>query len=302
MRTFQTILVPLDGSELSEQALPLAERLAEATGAELELVRVHQPPTAWATYSEAMAGLPVAMDDTAPAEVAYLAAQAAGVRAKGLEVSTSLLHGPVAPALARRARAVADLVVMTTHGRGPFNRFWLGSVADELLRSLEQPLLLVRPTMEPWAMSGGPPYRRILLPISWTETSNEAVEPAVALGSEDTEYVLVQILDTPIPATVQPIPIAVEPETLEAQREKAAGRLEAMAQGLRDRGLKVRTRVSVAGSATAGILAIAEEECPDLIVMATRGPGRLERMLLGSVTDQVVRAAHEPVLVVPAQG
>ena len=50
MPMFQTILVPLDGSKLSEQALPLAQSLAKATGARLELVRVHSPPTARDVY------------------------------------------------------------------------------------------------------------------------------------------------------------------------------------------------------------------------------------------------------------
>lgn len=301
MRFFKTILVPLDGSELAEQALPLAERLATATGAELELVRVHVPPTAWDIYTDAMTGRPDAQDSV-PAETAYLEEQAARLRAAGLRVTATMLQGEVAPAIARRMRAVADLVVMTTHGRGPFSRLWLGSVADGLLRMLEGPILLVRPAMEAWAVGLAPPYRRVLIPLDGTDGSEAALEPAIALGTPDvTEYVLVRVLNVPVPALAVPVPMAVESEPTELEEARASEKLETVAAVLRLRGVKVRTCVEVSGSAAEGILAVAEREAPDLIAMATRGPGRVERMLLGSVADKVVRAAHEPVLVVPAK-
>lgn len=301
MRMFRTILVPLDGSELAEQALPLAQHVAAATGAELELVRVHVPPTAWDIYADAMAAGPE-VHDSAPVEVAYLEEQARKARQVGLTVNTTLLDGDVAPAIARRARAVADLIVMTTHGRGPFSRLWLGSVADRLLRSLEQPILLVRPTMEAWAVASTPPYRRILVPLDGTEGSEAALEPALALGTPGTtEYVLVRVLNVPVPALAVPIPMAVETEPTEREEARAAEKLETVAAGLRVRGFQARGCVEVRGGAAEGILSAAERELPDLIVLATRAPGRVERMLLGSVADKVVRAAREPVLVVPAK-
>ena len=301
MRTFRTILVPLDGSELAEQALPLAEHLAMATGAELELVRVHVPPTAWDIYADAMTAGPD-VRDSAPAEGAYLEEQARRARGTGLTVNASLLEGEVAPAIARRARAVADLIVMTTHGRGPFSRLWLGSVADQLLRSLAQPMLLVRPTMEAWAVASSPPYRRILVPLDGTDGSEAALEAALALGAPDiTEYVLVRVLNVPVPALAVPVPMAVETEPTELEEARAAEKLETVAAGLRVRGFKARVCVEVRGGAAEGILAAAEREAPDVIALATRAPGRVERMLLGSVADKVVRAAHEPVLVVPAK-
>jgi len=301
MTIFRTILVPLDGSQLSEQALPLAQRLAAATGASLELVRVHTTATAWEVYTDAMAGGPTPVADTTPQEVAYLEERAAQAQAGGLEVSTSLLEGEVAPAIARRARAAADLVIMTTHGRGPLSRLWLGSVADELLRTLEQPILLIRPTMEAWALAGAPPYRRILIPLDAWEGSSVAIEPAIALGSAETEYVLLHVVDAPIPALAVPIPMGAEAEPAGVQESKAAERLEGIATGLRARDLKVRTRVEFGVGAASGILDVAEREAPDLIVMATRRPGRVERMLLGSVADKIVRASQEPVLVVPVR-
>jgi len=302
MTTFQTILVPVDGSKLSEQALPLAQRLAKASGARLELVRVHSPASARDVYMEAVAGGAVPVSDATADETGYLDERASEARADGLEVSTSLLEGPVAQAIARRARATADLVVMTTHGRGPFSRLWLGSVADELLRILDRAILLMRPTMEAWATAGGPPYRRILLPLDAWDGNTAAIEAAIMLGSTKTEYVLLHVVDVPVPAVAMPIPMGAAAMPIDALESKVAERLEGIANTLSERGLKVRTRVEFAGSAAQGILDVAESEAPDLIAMATRRPGRIERMLLGSVTDKVVRAAKEPVLVVPARG
>ena len=214
-------------------------------------------------------------------------------------MSTSLLEGEVAPAIARRARVVADLVIMTTHGRGPLSRLWLGSVADQLLRTLDRPILLIRPTMEAWATAAGPPYRRILIPLDAWEGSTVALEPAIALGSTETEYVLLHVVGVPVPAVALPIPMVAEAEPDAVQEARVAERLEGIAAGLRARDLKVRTRVEFGAGAAQGILDVAQREAPDLIAMATRSPGRVERILLGSVADKIVRASSEPVLVVP---
>jgi nucleotide-binding universal stress UspA family protein len=249
-----------------------------------------------------MAGETAPDSETAAEESDYLYQHATAARAEGLVANTSLLEGPVAQAIGRRVRATADLVVMTTHGRGPFSRLWLGSVADELLRILDRAILLIRPTMEAWATAAGPPYRRILLPLDAWDGNTDAVETAIALGSTKTEYVLLHVVDVPVPAVAMSIPMAAAAMPTDALESKVAERLEGIANTLGERGLKVRTRVEFAGSAAQGILDVAESEAPDLIAMATRRPGRIERMLLGSVTDKVVRASKEPVLVVPVRG
>jgi len=99
-----------------------------------------------------------------------------------------------------------------------------------------------------------------------------------------------------------PIPMGAAAMPVDAVESKVAERLEGIADNLRERGLKVRTRVEFAGSAAQGILDVAESEAPDLIAMTTRRPGRIERVLLGSITDKIVRASKEPVLVVPVRG
>ena len=94
-------------------------------------------------------------------------------------VTSSLLEGEVVPSfLAHTAETKPDLVVMTTHGRGPLGRFWLGSVADELARVLPVPLLLVRPQAEAEPdLETEPPLRQILIPLDGSKLAEQILGP-----------------------------------------------------------------------------------------------------------------------------
>ena len=146
---FQTILAPLDGSAFGEHALPLALAMARRSGASLRLL--HVAPTPASIYAES----PLFMEDSylesyvreqhRAASLAYLNAVVRRLKAlpEG-HVTRLVAEGEVRDVIRAQAECVgADLVVMTTHGRGPLGRFWLGSVADELVRTLPMPVLLV---------------------------------------------------------------------------------------------------------------------------------------------------------------
>ena len=146
------LVVPLDGSPLSERALPLAEAIAQAAGAALKLVRVAE------TTRDEMPD-DIASRHILPADRAtlrrftrkedrvrtYLRAVSGRLRRAGIEVSWEALSGDPAHQLQEMlAREKPDLVVMTTHGHGAVARWWFGSVADELLTSTHTPILLIR--------------------------------------------------------------------------------------------------------------------------------------------------------------
>jgi nucleotide-binding universal stress UspA family protein len=144
----RSVMVPLDGSPFAEQALPWAIAIARKTRARLRLGMVHQSPSP-PPLDEA-AGLLYARLELAlmKSQREYLRRIASRIRAEGpIQTATALLQGVPAPALGRYAGEIGvDLVIMTTHGRGGIQRAWLGSVADQLVRSLEIPMLLIRPT------------------------------------------------------------------------------------------------------------------------------------------------------------
>ena len=106
----------------------------------------------------------------------------------------------VASALAAHARAShAQLVVLTTHGRGGFERAWLGSVADEMSRVSPVPILLVRP--EPAKAPGR--FRRILVPLDGSPLAEAILDHAIRIARLEPEAEIV-LLDV-----VQPIPSAM---------------------------------------------------------------------------------------------
>jgi nucleotide-binding universal stress UspA family protein len=140
-----SLLVPLDGSELAEEALRAADLLAEAFETRLTLLCVVQPP-GYPLYGDGYAYVPFDEEVELAGARRYLDDHAAGLRAQGREVEVQVAVGQPAgliPAVAREAQA--DVLVMATHGRGGLARLILGSVATSTVRQATVPLLLVRP-------------------------------------------------------------------------------------------------------------------------------------------------------------
>ncbi|MBK8006189.1 MAG: universal stress protein [Gemmatimonadetes bacterium] len=95
-------------------------------------------------------------------------------------VTSAVLEGPVAEALEEQVEVSgADLLILTTHGRGPLSRFWLGSVADQLMRKLHVPMLLVRPQGD---VAPEPRLERILVSLDGSPFAEEAIGGAMALA------------------------------------------------------------------------------------------------------------------------
>ena len=142
----RTILIPLDGSPLGEQALPIGRVLAQRAGAAVHLVHVRNPYQPFYVQE----GVPVVDEQLRPLRELHERTYLERVRARlqeeaGVEVQVALLEGPTAQTLSAYANTTgSDLIIMTTHGYGGFERFWLGSVADALVRMSGVPVLLRR--------------------------------------------------------------------------------------------------------------------------------------------------------------
>lgn len=286
------IIVPLDGSAFADTAIPAAAALARGLHGHLELVMVHSPALSGPSPTAALA-----QDARIRSfEEAYVIQKARSTTdAADGPVASSVLDGPVAPTLIEHVRArKADLVVMTTHGRAGLSRFFLGSVADRLVRELHCPILLLPPESpqipEPGAAA------RILIPLDGSALAASVLGRAAAvLPDAALELVRVVVL----PATPLPPDAAwgVPSEILDEELSIATHYLEDVAATLRARGRVVHTRVLSHWSPAAAIADYAEERHCDLIALATRGESGLQRALLGSVADKVIRSARLPVLV-----
>jgi nucleotide-binding universal stress UspA family protein len=293
------IVVLLDGSELAEQAVPVAAALAERADADLVLVHVHAPTAVDPIYVE---GLPVIDERMRSLRRRHEQAYLDGARerlAAGARASTVLLEGRVAPAVATYAgeRAV-QLLVLTTHGRGGFERAWLGSVADELTRISPGPLLLIRPQTAPPATR----FHRILVPLDGSPLAETVVEHAVRLAKlePEAEIVLLEILpddSTPVlvPASLLG-PSAASEESARKREAAARAYLDGIAARVRSAGLRATARIQAARGVAATILETARSEQVDLVALSTHGRSGLLRMTLGSVADKVVRGSQTPIL------
>jgi len=308
---YRTILVPVDGSPFGEAALPLALSMAQRASAVLRLV--HVMPPMGTIYSEA----PLYIDSSLERELfehqrarnqTYLErlAKKLGELAP-VTVKTDLLSGDIPSMLRNHATELAaSVVVMTTHARGPLGRFWLGSVADELVRKLPMPVLLVRPGEAVTSFEPEPILSHILIPLDGEPLAEQIIEPAVELGQlMEADYTLLRVIKPVLPTSYQvegaslaQIAQSLIDQTNKIQeqiRQESLEYLEKLAGGLRQRGLKVATRVEVEDRPALAILNLAQTV--DLVALSTHGRQGLSRLFLGSVADKVIRGGHVPVLV-----
>lgn len=303
--SYRSVMVPLDGSDFARRALPAAEHLARRDGARLHLVTVHPglPAGPGGTVPEALVRGHREEEEARRAALEELAAE---LRTRGHEVGAEVLEGAVVEALADRAAEAADLVVMATHGRGPFSRVWLGSVADGLMRSSSVPLLLVRP---PDGAGGDAPgaggFRRLVAPLDGSPLARRVLAPATRLLEEGGRIILLRVVEPVTMTGFGPadVPSGVDVSATEAVEERAEERLEATARDLRGRlAGDVETRLVRHPYPARAVLDAVEEAGADATALATHGRGGLRRLVVGSVADKVVRGGRTPVLVVRPAG
>ena len=300
---YHSILVPLDGSQFAEQALPPALSIANRAGASLEVMLVH---VLYALQNPACSWLPFDPVEDAifkDREQAYLDAIVKRLRTTAsVPVNAALTHGLIVDGILERARATAaDLIVMTTHGRGPMSRFWLGSVADELVRQAPVPILMMRPREVPQNLEPEPILKRVLVPLDGSDLAAQIREPVVALGNlMDAEYTLIRVVQSrslpPGYVATADMRAAEQPRLKKAIAE-AQAYLDGVAKRLQAESFRIQTHVVVAESAAAAVLDIAREKDINVIAIATHGRSGFKRLLLGSVADKIVRGSFTPVLV-----
>jgi nucleotide-binding universal stress UspA family protein len=148
MITFEHILIPLDGSPLSEEALPVAISLAQKYDSQLILFRtLDLSPSVMEsiTHPAAQALFDQWKEQATAAVERYLSNYQEKLREQGVQARTVVHEQPAAEAILDTATAEQiDLIVMTTHGRGGAARWACGSVADKVARHAPCPVLLVR--------------------------------------------------------------------------------------------------------------------------------------------------------------
>lgn len=305
---FERLLVPLDGSGFAEHALSPALGMARRWNAPVDLVTVANPAGPEGRPSAATRGDDSRERGEARAE-AYLDSVEERIRAVGYEGEierTVMPAGNVANSLVRYGEEVgADFVVMTTHGRGPLHRAWLGSTADAVIRNSSAPVLLIRPSEEvdddapvDVAPGSGEGFKRVLVPLDGSVRSESVLGIVRPLLGENGSLTLLQTVPPLTPGGYPYMPHTVREDQDQVEiKEAAMAYLEGKARELEGGGRTVTVSVVTSNQPAVAILRRAESDAATLIAMSTAGRGGAARLILGSVADKVVRGSSIPVLV-----
>ncbi|HLZ09910.1 MAG TPA: universal stress protein, partial [Chloroflexota bacterium] len=282
---YQTILIPVDGSPLSERALPYARVIAKTNKSRLILLRVIAGSPTDDTFGEI---------DCRPTIETYLHNLAASLD-DSTSIETTVVVGDAAQAiLSEAARTGTDLIVMSTHGRSGIGRWIYGSVADAVMRQTTVPILLIPATCSRVWTPGEP--GRILVPLDGSQLGEAVLGPASDLAQAmSAELVLLRVVELhPMVFMGPPGFVMVTPEP---ELESARAYLEGISQRVRSRVANVRA-VDELGLPLSRIVDVARDQQADLVALSSHGNGGLTRLVMGSVATGVVQSAGVPVLVV----
>ncbi len=262
------ILLPLDGSPLSEAAVPFAARFARLRSGQVTILRSGR-------------------GDDEESNTAYLNQVAVLVAEEGLECTRVVSNENPENAILEAAEE-HDLVVMSSHGQSGLGRWLLGSTTTRVIQGCRCPVLVVGGK----ALEAECDFRRIMIPLDGSEACLKALPVAQQVAAEhEAEVILFRALITSDLDHSLPTMAAAH----EAEKAMAEEYLEQARQSVELE--KVRC-LAFGASPAQGIVEAVETEEVDLLVMTTHGRSGLVRFLCGSVTERVLQTAPCPVLVV----
>ncbi|MEX0750771.1 MAG: universal stress protein [Dehalococcoidia bacterium] len=295
MRNSGPILVPLDGSDLAEGAVPYAVALARALKERVVLF------TAWeGTESELGANFPSMAMEVEQKATTHFTDYLEAVKQRigdGVDVETVIRAGDGGVEILKAANETgARQLVIATHGRSGIGRWLYGSTAGHLLRSADVPVVAVGPQAleKPKADIA---VKHILVPLDGSDMSEMAIPVGVGLAKAFGARVsLVRVVRWAVQAYPYTLPDAYLPqvdEELEAGAKKYLQRKESEIKDVEARAFVIR------GAVAEGLQEFIDKEAADFVVMTTHARAGLARLALGSVADRMLQAPVPVMLVRP---
>lgn len=316
---FERILVPLDGSKRSERAIPVAARIARATGGTIVFVEVVLPPVEFGTYSgdRTIELKPSAFERREEAASGYLRGipETYASELAGVNTQLDLTAGAAAPEIYEAARLEGiDLIVLCSHGETGLKRWAFGSIAQEAVRHSPAPVLALN------EHGGIPPLldtahpMRVLVPLDGSEFAESVILPAVSLvvalsTSLQHELHFLRVVELPSAYGKMKSQAHISDLVHEEARHEAATYVQSVAERFTKdlAGFNLQVSSSVADSTdVAGTIVqeaaqtrdVAKPAGYDLIAMATHGRSGLLRLVMGSVTEHVLGKTLLPLFMV----
>jgi CPA2 family monovalent cation:H+ antiporter-2 len=295
MVDIRRILCPIDFSDASRHALDQAVVLAkwhESRITALHVIHVPlflPPPMLVAELADTTPPAP-----SRQTQKEELQAWLETARRAGVQTDVIVDEGHAATRILEQASSCrADLIAMGTHGLSGFERFMLGSVAEKVLRKAACPVITVPPAA---AMAARIPYRRLLCPVDFSESSLTALQVALSLAEKaEAELTILHVFDWPPDDELLTQWSGVSDNQF--VEDETHARLAALVTDDVRVWCNPSTKVSW-GKPYREILQMAQSEGVDLIVIGVCGRNPVDLTLFGSTTNQVVRRASCPVLTV----
>jgi len=304
----RNILVPVDFSEMSAPAIETAQRLAQRFGAAVHLVHVHEyyyPAGFMAPGAPVPMSMVTFREDTAE----RIADEFRALEKKhGISASNCYVRNdsPVFNGVCKVARQIdADLIVTSTHGYTGVTRFFEGSHAERIVQHSPCPVLVARKrgrkaSRIPSDARTSDRIDSILVPVDFSKSSFEALEYAIEFAERVAARLIVfHAVHLGYAFSADGYAMCDLSVLIENVRKGAEREMQKFVRLAKFRGVKFETVVKIAPSASE-ICVFAEQRAVDLIIAATHGRTGLKHLLMGSVAEQVVRHARQPVLVVPS--
>jgi len=284
---FQKILCPIDFFSASRRAFEYAVKLAENYGATLELLHVVSPiiPSVYGS-TISVSDLTAEFQNDANRQL-----QTFKLRAdkKHIAVHTTVVIGDVDTEIRRSITAgKPDLVVVGTRGRRGFERWVLGSVTEKLMRHCPVPLLVIGSNGATRMVP--PAIARMIVTTDFSSGTADAINYAFSIaGESQSKVTLLHVINDGVPANSK---------TREDLFGNIRTELEKLVPDEARPWCEVRTQID-SGTPWRAILKRIQAEKPGLLVMNVHGKGVLERALVGSTADRVLRGSCCPVLLIP---
>jgi nucleotide-binding universal stress UspA family protein len=316
---YKRVLVPLDGSTNAAQAWPYGQRIAKATGAELEVLWIVERFTdvarsalnrsgpdidgTVATSATSFDDLETVMAKLREQAQAHLKDFIKDAQDAGLTVTTIVREGDPSDVIVEVADASPDtLVAMGTHGRSGVARWVFGSVADRVIHHTSTSTLVVR--SKEGEQRSPESITRVIMPADGSEVSESAIPTAVEMAKAlGVGITVLRSLDIGMSYTFPQTDLGDPPiPGVDKVREEGVAYADAIAERIRSLGIADVESHAIDERPADAIVDAVGPSGDKLVVMGSHGRSGPGRWLLGSVADVVVRHSAGPVLVVRADG
>lgn len=293
---FKRILVPLDGSELGELALPYAEELAGVFNSQVDLVYVCEPEESEYRHMHELY-----VEKMAQQVSSHIKDHYTGEAGPAARVKPVVLDGdPAAQIVDYAEKNDISLVVMASHGRSGIMPWSMGSTAITVIQRISRPVLFIRANIPRRKARRRRRFSKILVPLDGSKNGEAALPYVQGLASKlKSEVTLLQVVEPGKRVyTVGGLDYIPFPEEeLEHLKTEALQYLEEVSQKLTNTKATIRSKVKV-GHAAQEIINFADETNTRLVAISTHGRSGVKRWISGSVAYKVLQAGHTPVLLV----